>query len=111
MIHLKNKLVYAVDFDGTLCENKWPAIGRPRYGMLNHIKKLKKHGHFIILWTCREGKELTDAILWCKYHGVEFHAHNQNVKHRVVEFGNDPRKVGADVYIDDKSMSPKWWWL
>lgn len=25
----RNYKIYAVDFDGTLCENAWPEIGKP----------------------------------------------------------------------------------
>ena len=29
--------IYAVDFDGTLCESKWPGIGAPNKKLIQHL--------------------------------------------------------------------------
>lgn len=34
-----NSKIIAVDFDGTLCENKWPEIGEPHTEVIEYIKK------------------------------------------------------------------------
>lgn len=101
---LKNKII-AVDFDGTLCENKWPDIGESNNEVLNYIKNEKKNGAKIILWTCRTGELLTNAINWCLDRNLLFDAINRNVKNAIEEFGEDTRKVFANEYIDDKSNS------
>lgn len=31
--------IIAVDFDGTLCENKWPEIGIPNEELIEYLKK------------------------------------------------------------------------
>lgn len=31
--------IIAVDFDGTLCENKWPEIGMPNEEVIEYLKK------------------------------------------------------------------------
>lgn len=31
--------IIAVDFDGTLCENKWPEIGEPNKELIAYLKK------------------------------------------------------------------------
>ena len=31
--------IIAVDFDGTLCENKWPEIGMPNEERIEYLKK------------------------------------------------------------------------
>ena len=31
--------IIAVDFDGTLCENKWPEIGMPNEELIDYLKK------------------------------------------------------------------------
>ena len=52
----KKKLVIAVDFDGTLCQTKFPKILKQtskQKKLLNDLKRLKKKGHKLILWTCR----------------------------------------------------------
>lgn len=37
-----NSKIIAVDFDGTLCENKWPEIGKPHTDVIEYVKKRKK---------------------------------------------------------------------
>ena len=56
--------IYAVDFDGTLCENAWPNIGEPKSDVIYMLKKLRKEGSKLILWTCREGVLLDEAVMW-----------------------------------------------
>lgn len=98
-----NFKVIAVDFDGTLCINKWPAIGEPNYDVINYLKKERLGGNKIILWTCRVGDRLIEAIEWCKEQGLEFDAVNRNLPEAITEFGDDPRKIFAHEYIDDQA--------
>ena len=97
---------FAVDFDGTLCMNMWPEIGEPIYDMINWVKQLRDDGHKIILWTCRCGMSLVEAIVWCAEHGLFFDAVNDNLDEHKREFGGNSRKVNADYYIDDKALYP-----
>lgn len=97
------KKVIAIDFDGTLCKSKYPAILKPKRRVIKRAIKEQKRGALLILWTCREGKELTEAIDWCRSYGLTFDAINSNPREQVRIFGTDPRKVGADEYWDDKS--------
>ena len=32
-----NEQIIAVDFDGTLCENKWPEIGEPNTELISYL--------------------------------------------------------------------------
>jgi len=96
--------VVAVDFDGTLCKNKYPDIGEPRQEVLAMVKGLRWGGAKLILWTCREGELLEKAVEWCKEQGLEFDAVNENLPERIKLFGTNPRKIGADLYIDDKAV-------
>ena len=96
-------MIYAVDFDGTLCECAYPAIGAPKMVVIEHFKQLRKDGHKMILWTCREGVRLNEAIEWCAAHGMYFDAHNENLPELIELYGNDCRKIGADFYVDDKN--------
>lgn len=95
--------IIAVDFDGTLCENKYPEIGEPNNALLDELKIRKRNGSKIILWTCRVGDKLEQAIDWCRDHGLIFDAVNQNLPEIVESFGGDPRKVFAHEYIDDRN--------
>lgn len=97
--------IIAVDFDGTLCENKWPDIGEPIMEVINYIKRQKSEGAKVILWTCRTGLELMNAVYWCRKQGVMFDAVNQNIPEIIKAFGTDCRKIYADVYIDDLSFN------
>ena len=60
------KKVIAIDFDGTLFENKWPEIGMPIAPNINRAKNEKANGAVLILWTCREGEKLAEALAACK---------------------------------------------
>ena len=102
-------IVYAVDFDGTLCESVWPGIGAPNIALINHLINRRLQGNKIILWTCREGERLQEAVDWCKRYGLRFDAVNDNLQELKDEFGNNPRKIAADAYIDDKAVNkPKY---
>lgn len=94
-------MIIAVDFDGTLCTNSWPEIGKPKR-FLKRCIRWKKQGHKLILWTCREGEALQRAVEWCSAHGLYFDAVNANLPEMNVRYGNDSRKIGADRYYDDK---------
>lgn len=98
-------LIFAIDFDGTLCENKYPEIGEPKQEVINKCIELEKEGHRFILNTCRTDKELDAAIEWCKEKGIKFEAINHNLPDRMKLYENDCRKIGADYYIDDKNLS------
>lgn len=102
----QKKLPYivAVDFDGTLCEAKFPEIGAPKTKVINTIKEYKAYGWKIILWTCRNREYLDKAVEWCKKQGLEFDAINENLPEVEEMFGGYTRKIYADVYIDDKNV-------
>lgn len=101
--------IYAVDFDGTLCESVWPGIGPPNMVLIDHLIKRQAQGNKIILWTCRCGERLQDAVKWCKQYGLEFDAVNENLPEMIEHYGNDPRKIFADCYLDDKNVNkPKY---
>ncbi len=101
---MRDKII-AVDFDGTLCENKWPLIGEPNTGLITYLKASQKMGDKIILWTCREGEHLKQAVQWCQSFGLIFDAVNDNVPESIEVYGTNCRKVTADMYIDDKMCS------
>lgn len=95
-------LIVAVDFDGTLCENAYPFAGSPNNSLLNVLRQLRASGEIeLILWTCRVGDALDFAVWWCKEHGLEFDAVNENLPRIVERFGGDNRKIFANLYIDD----------
>lgn len=96
--------VIAVDFDGCICESKWPEIGEPRQQVINELIKAQAEGAKLILWTCREGELLDAAVMWCLNRGLRFDTVNDNLDENKRLFGNNCRKVWADEYWDDKSV-------
>lgn len=102
---VKRAPIWAVDFEGTLTvRSKYPEIGKPNVSVIELLKMARLQGVKLILWTCREGNYLTEAIEWCKDFGLEFDAVNQNIPSAIEFLGRDTRKVIADIYIDDKSL-------
>lgn len=97
-------MVIAVDFDGVLCEERWPDIGPPREAVIACLLEKQRNGDKLILWTCREHEMLDRAVMWCLRQGLRFDAVNANLPERIEQYGNDCRKVGADEYWDDRSV-------
>lgn len=101
--HSQRRRVIAVDFDGVLCEDKWPEIGPEKKDIIELAKYRKQAGAALILWTCRCGEQLDEAVAWCRERGLEFDAVNENLPERVAFYGTESRKISADEYWDDKA--------
>ena len=71
-------MIIAVDFDGTIVEHKYPAIGNEIPFATETLKMLIRDHHRLILWSVREGQLLEDAVNWCRERGVEFWAVNKD---------------------------------
>lgn len=104
-------MLIAIDFDGTIVENKYPDIGEERPFAIETLKMLIRDHHRIVLWTCREGQLLDEAIGWCRERGVEFYAVNHDYPEETTD--NNPyftRKLKADIFIDDRNLGglPDW---
>ncbi|MGB3923341.1 MAG: hypothetical protein WBL00_05355, partial [Bacteroidales bacterium] len=99
----------AVDFDGTIVEHEYPAIGKEKLFAFITLKELQKRGALLILWTFREGKELQEAVDFCSQNGIEFYAVNRNYPEEQWTDGN-PRKINVDIFIDDRNAGgfPGW---
>ena len=93
-------MIIAVDFDGTLQF----ADGQANFSLFSLLLKRQRQGDSIILWTCRSGKSLLDAVQFCAEHGLRFNAVNENLLQTIRMQGHNPRKIYADLYIDDKAL-------
>lgn len=102
----KEVKVYAVDFDGTLSLGKYPKTGEPNKRLIEMLKEKRENGDKLILWTCRDGKDLEEAVEYCKKEGLEFDAVNDNLEESKEFLGGNPRKVFAHEYIDDLGIEP-----
>ncbi len=102
-------MVIAVDFDGTIVEHKFPKMGKEIPYAIKTLKLLQQKGHKLILWSYRHGKELKEAVEFCKKRGLTFHAVNNEYEGE--DFDNSySRKIYADIYIDDRNILgiPEW---
>lgn len=108
MIDFKNVKI-AVDFDGTIVEHDYPMIGKEKLFAFQTLKELEKLGALLILWTFRTGKELEEAVEFCRKNGIEFYAVNKNYPEEIFD-GSVSRKINADIFIDDKNVGgfPGW---
>ena len=96
--------IIAVDFDGTLVEDKFPEIGEPIKKNWELLRKAQQGGAKIILWTSRDNERLDDAVKFCNERELYFDAINENLAECRVLFNNDTRKVYANEYWDDKAV-------
>ncbi len=104
-----NQKTIAVDFDGTIVEDCYPAIGKSRTFAFDTLKRLQNDGHRLILWTYRSGEKLEEAVNFCKENGIEFYAVNKNFPEE--EYNEQtPRKLHVDIFIDDRIVGgfPGW---
>ena len=108
-------MTIAVDFDGTIVEHQYPAIGKERPFATATLRKLIEDGHKLILWSVREGELLDEAIQWCAERGVTFHAANQNFDEdqqgETTETNKAfSRKLKVSLFIDDRNLGglPDW---
>lgn len=91
-------MIIAVDFDGTLYAN-----GQTNTALICDLRAKQAQGHIIILWTCRTGHRLNEAVKILRQNGFIPNFVNQNAPQAVAMLKADPRKIYADIYIDDKS--------
>ena len=92
-------MIIAVDFDGTLQKD-----GKANTALFQRLIQAQRNGDIIILWSCRTGNSLMDAIRFSAEHGLRFNHVNENCPAVIQRFKTNPRKVYADLYIDDKAM-------
>lgn len=80
-------MILAVDFDGTIARSSFPDIlgEQPYAGEV--LRKLHERGHYIIIWTCRSGKNLLDAINWLLEHNIPFDRVNDHCPENIKRYG------------------------
>lgn len=103
-------MIIAVDFDGTIVEHAFPKIGKEIPFAIETLKLLQEEGIRLILWTSRHGSLELEAVEYCRKRGLEFYAVNKNFPEEDYNGSNAPRKIVADVYIDDRNLGglPSW---
>lgn len=103
-------MIIAVDFDGTITTGVYPSITGEQPGAGDAIRQLHENGHYIIIWTCRCGKPLIEAINWLLEHNIPFDKVNDHNPDNARQYGEGGNKIYADLYVDDKIVGgfPGW---
>lgn len=72
------------------------------------MRELIDRGHEVVLWTTRNGEELTAAVDWCGDRGLHFCNVNGPAPSNKEQYDGvypvESRKIYADVYIDDHNL-------
>jgi len=96
-------MVIAVDADGTLFSKEgFPHVGKENVELVDKLKDRQRAGDTIILWTCREGELVDMVVEWAEKRGLYFDAVNANS----ADYDHAQHKIVADIYIDDRGMTP-----
>lgn len=103
-------MTLAIDFDGTIVEEIYPGIGPEIENAKKYINLLFDEGFYIIIWTCRTDIALLEAEMFLHDNGFKFHKINEHKPHQIHKYGNNGRKISADIYIDNKNLGglPSW---
>ncbi len=104
-------MIIAVDFDGTIVQDRYPEIGSEQPFATQTLKMLISEGHQLVLWTVRQGQTLAEAVEWCRKRGVEFYAVNKDFPEEdEAQNTSYSRKIKVDMFIDDRNVGglPDW---
>lgn len=93
--------IYAVDFDGTLVDHRYPDIGSDVPGAFQTLRDLIERGDRIILLTMRSDEFLDAAVKHCEERGVVLFGVNDNPEQAT---WTASRKVYAHHFIDDAAV-------
>lgn len=107
---MRKSLLIAVDFDGTIVEDKYPAVGKAKPFAIETLKMLQRDGHRIILWTYRHGSKLQEAVDFMQAQEVTPYAVNRSYPEELSMPKDVSRKIHADLFIDDRNFGgfPGW---
>lgn len=111
---LEGELVLAIDFDGTITTES--DIGKElvlQPECKRVLKRLHEDGVRLILWTCRSGSALEEALNFLEKEDLMiFDTINDQLPEINAKYApHVARKIGADFYIDDKNLGFKVDWL
>jgi len=100
------QLILAIDFDGTIVKKEDDYVAK---AFISNAKEVINWAHskkcYVIIWTCRTGKLLDQAVSFLKENGIKYDAINENYPDLSFETS---RKIYADFYIDDLSFEIDW---
>lgn len=93
-------MTFGIDFDNTIVYNMYPKIGQPVKYALETLREIAER-HHIILFTMRDEKELYEAEIYLRKHGIPLYGINVNPTQS--QWTGSP-KAYCDYYIDDRAI-------
>ena len=98
------KMIIAIDFDGTCVTHEYPKVGKD-IGAAPVLKALVEKGHKLMLWTMRGTRTqpsdtLQDAVNWFKQNDIPLWGINENPEQTQSGWTNSNKQY-AQLYIDD----------
>ena len=101
------KIVIAIDFDGTCVTHEYPRVGKD-IGAVPVLKKLVEKGHRLMLWTMRSERTmpsdtLKDAVKWFADNNIPLWGINENPEQKATGWTNSNKQY-ANLFIDDTAL-------
>jgi hypothetical protein len=94
-------IIIALDFDDTIFD--WKNAGYDLEYIRDLVRRCQKHLNAkVILFTCREGLVLSEAIDYCNDQGIGLWGVNKNPNHQLTT-----SKPFYNVLLDDKACLPE----
>jgi len=97
--------IVAIDFDGTIVEDKYPNIGPLKENAVSCIKLLKELGCYIIVTSCRTSPNRTSSVTERSLQRqiMQKFLRENDIPYDWVDDGTQG-KVVADIYVDDRAI-------
>jgi len=101
---MKKKPSLVVDFDGVICEHRFPDVGEPTEGVKEALDTLRKAGYRIVIHSCRTSFQFRDSLI-----GDQFDRIKEYMKFYKLHFDDVwvPDKPIGVAYIDDRAINYK----
>jgi len=97
-------MTISVNFDGLICENRYPDLGSILPNAKEVLGYFYDRGHCIIINSCRNGHYAENAKSYLISEGIKFNHFNENSPILIERYNGDTRKVRADLYIDYRNI-------
>lgn len=102
-----NNLIVAFDYDNTVYDyhntgddSLFSTVVKPL--VIKTLKRCKKLGCTLVLYTCNNSKEKIDDMLeYCKKNGIEPDYINETPKN--IPFGHEGSKIYFNILLDDRA--------
>ena len=103
---ITDKIVLAIDFDGTIVGQKYPEIGPLFKGAKEAINYFYDDGKFIIIiWSTRSGLAEIEMKEFLDKNGIKYHYINENCdEFKAVLHEPEGKKIYYDILVDDRAI-------